>query len=186
MGWWVPGSQRPIPSHPGQGAAKRTVSQAGFDDESNSDEDSPPPISSRRRHTSPGSSSASTPPQALSDQELIAKSKEAEERFDFDEAKSRLLQISNKMILGPLLEELDMARESQIQTNKNFERQAKKAELKDDWQTAKSLLSRIVGEDGPFLLLALEYSEARIDWAIGDSEELLERLKKEYPDLRLE
>lgn len=152
-------------------------------------EDLPTARGSRRRHTSPGGSSASTPPQALSeknsDQDLIAKSKEAEERRDFDEAKSLLLQISNKTIFEPLLEELDMTREIQLQTNNEFARQAKKAELKGDWETAKSLLSRIVSDDVCFLLLALEYSRTRLEWESIEAYELIEQLKKEYPDPRL-
>lgn len=127
-----------------------------------------PPLSpsSHPQHTIHGNSSAGTysrpPSMEVSGQELIAMSKEAAMRCDFDEAKSRLLQISNKAALETHLEELDMIRKAQIQTNEDFERRAREAELKDDWQTAKSLLSRIVGDDGPFLLLTLEYSRARI------------------------
>ncbi|KAF4769685.1 hypothetical protein HAV15_011299 [Penicillium sp. str.  len=113
-------------------------------------------------------------------------SKEAAMRCDFDEAKSRLLQISDKAALETHLEELDMIRKAQIQTNEDFERRARETELKDDWQTAKSLLSRIVGDDGPFLLLALEYSRARIGWDAPEAEEAMEQLKREYPDPRLE
>lgn len=122
----------------------------------------------------------------VSDQELIAMSKEAEMRCGFDEAKSRLLQISDKAALETYLEELDMIRKAQIQTNKDFERRTREAELKDDWQTAKYLLSRIVGDDGPFLLLALEYSRARIGWDAPEAEEAMEQLKREYPDPHLE
>ncbi|CRL22839.1 unnamed protein product [Penicillium camemberti] len=147
----------------------------------------PPPFpSSHPQHTIHGNSSAGTysrpPSMEVSDQELIVMSKEAAMRCDFEEAKSRLLQISDKAVLETRLEELDMIRKAQIQINEDFERQAKEAELKDDWQTAKSLLSRIVGEDGPFLLLALEYSRARVEWDAPGAEEAMEQLKREYPD----
>ncbi|KAJ5418933.1 uncharacterized protein N7487_002483 [Penicillium crustosum] len=42
-------------------------------------------------------------------------------------AKSRLLQISDKAVLETRLEELDMIRKAQIQTNEYFERKAKEA-----------------------------------------------------------
>ncbi|CAI7628431.1 unnamed protein product [Penicillium glandicola] len=174
----------------GQGAAKRTVSQAGFNDEVNSDDDLPTYLSSRPRHISPNRSSARTPPQDVSerfsDQELIAKSKEAEERGDLGEAKSLLLRISDKTVFEPLFEELDTARKRQIQINKDFEREAKEAELQGDWQTANSLLSRVVGEDehGHFLLLTLEYSRSRLEWEF-DTKDLMEHLRKKYPDPRL-
>ncbi|KOS45440.1 hypothetical protein ACN38_g3652 [Penicillium nordicum] len=149
-----------------------------------------PSSSSHPQHTIHGNSPVDTysrpPSMKDSDQELIAKSKEAAMRGNFDEAKSQLLRISNKAVLETHLEELDMIRKDQIQTNEDIERQAKEAELKDDWQTAKSLLSRIVGEDGPFLLLALEYSRARIEWDVPKAEEAMGQLKRKYPDPRLE
>ncbi|KAJ5382527.1 hypothetical protein N7517_000438 [Penicillium concentricum] len=181
----------PVGSLPGQAAAKRTFTQTGFDVEISSDDDLPVRYAARPRHTGPARSTVRTHTQPLSTrdsmQDLITKSNEAKERHDFDNAKSPLLlQISDDAVLEPLLEELDVARDIQIQTNKELEEQAKEAELKDDWQTAKSILSRIIGNDGPFLLLALEYSRTRICWKILESEEALEQLKKEYPDPRLE
>ncbi|KAJ9485272.1 hypothetical protein VN97_g8069 [Penicillium thymicola] len=150
----------------------------------------PPSPSSHPQHIIHGNPPVDTysqpPSMKYSDQQLIAKSKEAAMRCNFDEAKSRLLRISDKAVLGTHLEELDMIRNAQIQTNKDIERQAKEAELKDDWQMAKSLLSRIVGEDGPFLLLALEYSRARIECDVLEAEEAMEQLKRKYPDPRLE
>jgi hypothetical protein len=53
--------------------------------------------------------------------------------------------------------------------------------MKGDWQTAKSVLSRIVGEDGPFLLLTLDYSRTQLEWELEKTEEYIEQLK-EYPD----
>ncbi|KAJ5181863.1 hypothetical protein N7449_012010 [Penicillium cf. viridicatum] len=152
-------------------------------------DDSPAHPTSRPRHTGPASSSARTHTQPWSTgasvQSLITKSNEAKERHDFDKVKSLPLQIPDKTIFEPLLEALDIARQSLIQPNKDLEREAKKAELKGDWQTAKSLLSRIVGEDGPFLVLALEYSRTRLGWEL-EAEEYMEQLKKEYPDPCLE
>ncbi|KXG49058.1 uncharacterized protein PGRI_029280 [Penicillium griseofulvum] len=172
------------------GATKRTLSQTGFDVEISSDEDRPTPLASRPRHIDPFSSSLHAHSESMcresSVQDLITKSNEAKERHDFDKAKSLLLQISDKTVLEPLLAELDKARESQIQINRDLERRAKEAELKDERQTAKSLLSRVVGEDPSFLLLALEYSRTRKEWEIFESEEALEQLKKKYPDPRLE
>jgi hypothetical protein len=194
-----------------RGATKRTLSQTGFDVEISSDgmlyhccgallrhtnklspsvEDRPTHPASRPRHIDPVSSSVHAHSESMcresSVQDLIKKSNEAKERHEFDKAKSLLLQISDKTILEPLLAELDKARESQIQINKDLERRAKEAELDDEWQTAKSLLSRVVGEDPSFLLLALEYSRTRKEWEIFESEEALEQLKKKYPDPRLE
>ncbi|KGO68236.1 hypothetical protein PITC_046620 [Penicillium italicum] len=195
-----------------QSAAKRTFSQTGFDDEISSDgrqhysrrlssrpshllstsnDDMPSHPPSRPRYTGPASSSTRTHTQPLlteaSVQSLIAKSNEAKERHDFDKAKSLLLQIPDKKTFEPLLEELDKARESQIKTNKDIERQAREAELKGDWKTAKVLLSRVAGEDGSFLLLALEYSRTRLEgggWDLSDEidpSQYLEQLKKKYP-----
>ena len=149
------------------------------------------------QHTIPGSSSVHTYPQdpfthsrpastEHSDQELIAMSEEAIERGDYEEAKSRFLQISDKTVRDQRLKELDETRRVQILLNRELERQAKVAELEEDWETAKSLLSQIKGKEGPFLLLALEYSRRRPYWGLCDSEEVMEQLKKEYPDPRLE
>ncbi|KAJ6180924.1 hypothetical protein N7519_011385 [Penicillium mononematosum] len=113
-------------------------------------------------------------------------SEEAAMQFDYDEAKSRLLQVSDKTVRDQRFEELDAARHARIQLNRELERQAKEAELEEDWETAKSLLSRIEGKEGPFLLLALEYSRRRPDWGLSEPEEVMEQLKKEYPDPRLE
>ncbi|KAJ5481976.1 hypothetical protein N7475_000788 [Penicillium sp. IBT 31633x] len=111
MSWWVSHSQCPITSHPGQGAAKRTALQAGLDDEADSDDDLPKLPDSRARSMSSDSSSASIGSQSLpmkySEQELIAKSKKAKERAQFEKAKSLLLRISDKTTYEPLLEELD-------------------------------------------------------------------------------
>ncbi|KAJ5511899.1 hypothetical protein N7453_004002 [Penicillium expansum] len=198
--------QSSVEGLPVRSAAKRTLSQTEFDVPISSDgnlyhchrlllkhthmlststDDLPSHPPSQPRHTGPASSSVHTHAQNLltgtTVQSLIAKSNEAKEQHDFDKAKSLLLQIPDKTIFGPLLEELDKARESQIQTNKDFERQAKKAELEGDWETAKSLLSRVVGEDGSFLLLALEYIRTRRTWKQFEAQEYLEQLKKEYP-----
>ncbi|KGO53569.1 hypothetical protein PEX2_061770 [Penicillium expansum] len=177
--------QSSVEGLPVRSAAKRTLSQTEFDVPISSDDDLPSHPPSQPRHTGPASSSVHTHAQNLltgtTVQSLIAKGNEAKEQHDFDKAKSLLLQIPDKTIFGPLLEELDEARESQIQTNKDFERQAKKAELEGDWETAKSLLSRVVGEDGSFLLLALEYIRTRRTWKQFEAQEYLEQLKKEYP-----
>lgn len=55
------------------------------------------------------------------------------------------------------------------------------AKERHDFDKVKSLLSRIVGEDGPFLVLELEYSQTRLGWEL-EAEEYMEQLKKEYPD----
>ncbi|EKV06192.1 hypothetical protein PDIG_79700 [Penicillium digitatum PHI26] len=55
------------------------------------------------------------------------------------------------------------------------------AESKCDWQTAKSLLSRVAGEDGFFLLLTLEYSRLRLEWETCEAEDLLGQMKTKYP-----
>ncbi|CAG8907942.1 unnamed protein product [Penicillium egyptiacum] len=85
-----------------------------------------PSLASQSQHTIPGHSSVdmySQPPSTKhSDQELIAIGKYAAMRCDFVEAKSRLLQISNKAVLERQLKELDRARQAQIQTKKDFER----------------------------------------------------------------
>ncbi|CAG8283283.1 unnamed protein product [Penicillium nalgiovense] len=155
-----------------------------------------PSLALQPQHTIPGSYSVDTSQRPFthshpastthSDQELIEMSEGTAMQFDYDEARSRLLQISDQTVRDQRFEELDMARHTQIQINRELERQAKEAELNEDWETAKSLLSRIEGEEGPFLLLALEYSRRRPDWGLSESDEVMEQLKKKYPDPRLE
>lgn len=200
-----------------QGAAKRTFSQTGFDVEISSDgmlyhccgvllghtnmlslstDDLPTHHASRPRHNGPASvpasSSVSIHTQPLvtteSAQDLIAKIQEAKEQYDYDKAKSLLLQIPDKKILEPLLKALDVCRETQIRTNKELEKQSKEAELKEDWAMAKSKLSSIKGEDPSFLLSALQFSRIRISWAYEELDpcDLIDQIIKDYSDPRLE
>ncbi|KAI3121022.1 hypothetical protein CBS147331_2241 [Penicillium roqueforti] len=179
-----------------QGAAKRTFSQTGFDVEISSDDDLPTHHASRPRHNGPASvpasSSVSIHTQPLvttkSVQDLIANIQEAKEQYDYDKAKSLLLQIPDKKILEPLLKALDVCRETQIRTNKELEKQSKEAELKEDWAMAKSKLSSIKGEDPSFLLSALQFSRIRISWAYEELDpcDLIDQIIKDYPDPRLE
>ena len=117
-----------------------------------------PASSSVGIHTQPSATTESVT-------DLIAKSQEAKEQYDYDKAKSLLLQIPDKEILEALLRDLDISRETQIRANKELERQSKEAELKSDWDMAKSKLSSIKGEDASFLLSALQFSQIRIEWA---------------------
>ncbi|KAJ5481975.1 hypothetical protein N7475_000787 [Penicillium sp. IBT 31633x] len=60
------------------------------------------------------------------------------------------------------------------------------AQSRDDWGLAKLLLSRVVSEDVRFLLLGLEYSQARLQGDLFGAYDFIEQLEKEYPDPRLQ